>query len=277
VTGRRPPDNKLADKASDPSPKSQAEQQLHRRWTEAVASARCRQPIDARDGAARHTIAPLMPYDISNIVNQLESVADDWRDSHNANGYVEHYDVMRLITRARSAIERLAPPGSPYIEDARTAVKEHEQASDSWIAERLVAIVDALVADYRTGGLLAIAEIVHADLFDDFFQMAEDLLRNGYIGPAAVIAGSVLEEHVRKLAGKVGLPLSDDRGRAMGADQLAIGLRKSGTITEVQRKSLVAWYAIRNEAAHNVEPKIDPGELERTIDGVRSFVANHPA
>lgn len=81
--------------------------------------------------------------------------------------------------------------------------------------------------------------------------MSQGLLDSGYVGPAAVIAGSVLEEHLRKLAAKLALTLKNDRGRDISAETLGVDLRKAGAITEVQRKSVVAWYAIRNEAAHN--------------------------
>ncbi|MEA2250186.1 MAG: hypothetical protein QOG70_428 [Solirubrobacteraceae bacterium] len=107
--------------------------------------------------------------------------------------------------------------------------------------------------------------------------MSEGLLDSGYVGPAAVIAGSVLEEHLRKLAAKLALTLKNDRGRDISAETLGVDLRKAGAITEVQRKRVVAWYAIRNEAAHNVEHSIDRVDVERMIDGVRGFVARHPA
>jgi hypothetical protein len=111
-----------------------------------------------------------VPVDVDRVTKQLQSVVRDWHESHSTNGYLEDYDARRIMTRARAAIERLAPPGSPYAEDARGVLEKHETAADSWLADQLVAIVQALEEDYLSGGLAAVAEMVHADLFDDFWK-----------------------------------------------------------------------------------------------------------
>lgn len=48
-------------------------------------------------------------------------------------------------------------------------------------------------------------------------------------------------------------------------------------MTEVQRKSVTAWYAQRTEGAHGRAENLNDGEVERMIDGVRDFVTRHPA
>lgn len=218
-----------------------------------------------------------MALKVDRIVEQLDSVVDDWSDSHDARGFLEQYDVRRVMTRARAAIERFAPSGSPYAEDASDVMARGDTAADVWIAEQLVAIVAALRDDYRHGGLAAVEAMVHADLFDDFLEMSVGLLESGFVGPAAVIAGSVLEEHLRNLATIEGEVLIDDRGRPHNVERLGVLLRKASAITEVERKSVVAWYAIRNEAAHNIRHSIAGADVERMISGVRDFVGNHPA
>lgn len=125
--------------------------------------------------------------------------------------------------------------------------------------------------------MTAVEEIVHADLFDDFLDMANELLSKGFIGPAAVLSGTVLEEQLRKLAKKHDVSTVDEKGRAKSVDALGVELRKSDAITEVQRKSVTAWYAQRTEGAHGRPENLDVGEVERMIDGIRDFVARYPA
>lgn len=105
----------------------------------------------------------------------------------------------------------------------------------------------ALRDDYALGGLTAVEEIVHADLFDDFLDMAGELLSKGFTGPAAVLAGTVLEEQLRKLAAKHRLAVADEKGRPRSAESLSQDLRKVGVLTEVQRKSVIAWMKRNHE------------------------------
>ena len=50
-----------------------------------------------------------------------------------------------------------------------------------------------------SGYLLSVQELIHADVFADFPEMAQYLLGEGYKDSAAVLIGGVLEEHLRKL------------------------------------------------------------------------------
>jgi hypothetical protein len=73
------------------------------------------------------------------------------------------------------------------------------RSKDEEIEFRLQGVLRALRADYEAGRLQSFQELVHADLFSDFLEMAEYFLQEGYKDPAAVIAGGVLEQHLRKL------------------------------------------------------------------------------
>src|SRR5262245_22292526 len=121
------------------------------------------------------------------IVKLLSEIVTDFSDSANDNGYLGEYDAQRIATRARAAIGRYAPPRSSYEGDA--AEIGRELGNEEWRAKLLTAIVHALRDDYALGGLTAVQELVHADLFDDFLDMAAELLSKGFVGPAAALAG----------------------------------------------------------------------------------------
>jgi hypothetical protein len=208
------------------------------------------------------------------ITEQLSDVVDDYQRVSASE--MEDYDALRIATRARAAIRRCAPPGSAYEAEAKE-VDGGQGYSDQWRARQFVAIVHALRDDYGLGAFAAVEELVHADLFDDFLEMAGELLAKGFVGPAAVLAGTVLEEQLRKLADKHGLTCFDEKGRPRSVEVLGQDLRKAGVLTEVQRKSIAAWYAQRSEAAHGRTDGLHADDIERTIDGIRGFVARHPA
>jgi hypothetical protein len=71
----------------------------------------------------------------------------------------------------------------------------------------LQSILKVLREDYEAGYLQLFTELVHANLFCDFLEIAKYLLQEAYKDPAAVIAGGVLEQHLRKLCAKNGVAL----------------------------------------------------------------------
>jgi hypothetical protein len=77
--------------------------------------------------------------------------------------------------------------------------------------------------------LQSISELIHADIFADFLEMADYLLEQGYKDPAAVITGSVLEEHLRKLCDKNGIDTTQNN-RPKKADTLNSELASANVI-----------------------------------------------
>ena len=65
-----------------------------------------------------------------------------------------------------------------------------------------------------------IAGLIHAEVFADFLEMGDELSNKGYKDPAAVVAGSVLEEHLRKLAQRNEIPIEDEDGKPLKADRI---------------------------------------------------------
>src|ERR1044072_6184151 len=59
-------------------------------------------------------------------------------------------------------------------------------------------ILVAAKDDYEHGYLFETRALIEAEVFDDFLEQARHLLDNKYYGPAAVVAGSVLEDGLRK-------------------------------------------------------------------------------
>jgi hypothetical protein len=177
----------------------------------------------------------------------------------------------RLHTRCLSAIDRFAPPGSVYQKQA-----EEMRAPPSWVTD-LAQMLEALRDDYATGGMRSVAELVHASLFDDLLEMASELQLKGFHAPAAVLAGSVLEEHLRKLAAKHGISVRDARNRPKSVEALGVELVKAQIISEPRRKIIGGWYGQRTEGAHGRVENVVPDEVPRMIEGIRDFVANYPA
>jgi hypothetical protein len=100
--------------------------------------------------------------------------------------------------------------------------------------------------DEISGGWLFTAKgLVAAELFSDFISMAEHLLDEGYKDPAAVVCGSVLEEHLRKLCQKHSIPIErpDSKGKLIPvkASEMNDQLAKVSVYSKLDHKNVTAW------------------------------------
>ena len=173
-------------------------------------------------------------------------------------------------TRLAGVIERYAPQGSIYRAQADRALS---MGYDKFKVEPLAEVVRAFREDVDKGYVRSVEELIHGEVFEDFLEMAAELQSKNFHAAAAVIAGSVLEDHLRKLATKENVPVVGSSGRPRGVDALSQELVKAGVFTEPQRKILVGWYGQRTEGAHGRPENVIPEEVGRMIAGVRDFVA----
>jgi hypothetical protein len=183
-------------------------------------------------------------------------------------------DIIEVETALIATIERLSPSGSRYREAVQESiginVNYHAQ-----IARDAVGVLKALRADYVAGYLRSIEELIHADLFGDFLEMAAHLLKNKFKDAAAVITGSSLEAHLRQLANKAGVPVEDQEGRPLKAERINADLAKA-LYGKGDQKLVTAWLDLRNEAAHGHYENYDESQVRLMLDGVRDFIRRHP-
>ena len=107
--------------------------------------------------------------------------------------------------------------------------------------------------------------------------MADRLLTERHKDASAVIAGAVLEEHLRKLAQRNDVPAEDDAGRPTKADRLNADLRKADSYPALDEKSVAAWLDLRNKAAHAQYDDYRAEQVSLFIQGLRDFITRHPA
>lgn len=148
-------------------------------------------------------------------------------------------------------------------------------------AEGAKRLLQTVREDFQAGYLQSVKELINAEVFSDFIDMAEYLLTDGYKDPAAVLGGAVLEEHLRKLCDKNGISLTflDNKGdtRQKKASALNDDLTKAGVYTKVQQKNVTGWQGIRNEAAHGNFSAYNSEEVRLMLSGITAFIASLPA
>jgi len=184
--------------------------------------------------------------------------------------------TFEVVAGLLATIEAVAPPGSAYRTTAE-ARKDGYNASAYATLKPLKGILQSLREAYEKGYLETVQELIHANLFSDFLEMGEHLLSQGYKDAAAVIIGSVLEEHLRKLAGKNHVPPLLQNGTPKKADTLNGELRAADIYSGLDAKNVTGWLDLRNKAAHGKYAEFDSQQVKIMLAGVKHFVAMHPA
>lgn len=142
-----------------------------------------------------------------------------------------------------------------------------------------LAILEAVHAEFAGGWLVSIKSLVAGEIFADFLEMAEHLLDSGYKDPAAVIAGGVLEEHLRQLCVKTEIETERDEGGRLvpkKADALNSDLTKASVYGKLDQKSVTSWLDLRNKAAHGKYSEYERAQVELMIKGVTDFLLRNP-
>ncbi len=185
------------------------------------------------------------------------------------------------ITRYASAIDRLAPPRSRYHKMADDALTRHDPPRNSrQTAERLKAILYALKEDLNESLLRSTEELIHSDLLSDFLEMAIRLIEDGFKDPAAVLAGTVLAEHLRRMCGKYEIELGQERdGKTFpkNVESMIEDLYSFQVFPSDRQRALKAWNKIRIKALLGEKEAFTTEQVINMISGMRTFIADYPA
>jgi hypothetical protein len=174
-------------------------------------------------------------------------------------------------TACLSFIDRLYGSEHPHFKQF-TDKTEHNYVSNS---EQGIAILSAIRAEIAGGWLFNVKGLVAAEVFSDFLEMAEHLLEGGYKDPAAIMIGSVLEEHLRQLCLNKAIQVEEERdGRMVAhkADRLNADLAKAEMYTKLDQKLITAWLDLRNNAAHGKYDAYTPEQVKQLLAGVTEFM-----
>lgn len=138
-----------------------------------------------------------------------------------------------------------------------------------------ISILTAIKNEIQQGWLISIKNLITAEVFSDFLEMSQHLLETGYKDPAAVMIGSVLEEHLRQLCIKNNIELTFQSGedfKQKKADVLNADLTKKTVYNSLEQKSVTAWLDLRNKAAHGHYDKFVIGQVNEMYTGVLGFL-----
>lgn len=204
---------------------------------------------------------------------KFEELREKAKESNLSGGTITVDSICEFITGTRAAITRIAGENSAYMAELEAArATKHSIGSH---AIRIAGIIRQLKQDLGDGYLSSTRELLHAETFADFLEMAAHLLSGGYKDAAAVIAGSSLEVHLRNLAAKHSLSV-ELNWKPKKADQLNSELASASAYSKLDQKNVTAWLDLRNKAAHGHYQEYSITQVELLVSQIRDFMTRIP-
>jgi hypothetical protein len=187
--------------------------------------------------------------------------------------YVDSGALAGFRAAGLSFLHNAFGPKHPFYTDFDKAV---EGRNFFTTARRGREILVAAKAEVEGGWNQRLRTLVSAEIFADFLDMADYLLGQHYKDAAAVMIGGVLEEHLRQLCRRTGLPVEtvrDGKPVPKKADALNAELANAGVYNRLDQKCVSAWLDLRNKAAHGRYDEYTEGQVSTMRDAVSDFMA----
>lgn len=179
---------------------------------------------------------------------------------------VDEEQLSEWTVKAKSLIAKACGDEGQHLNAFEAAQTPRGFDSSYDRLKRIRPIFLAAKDDFQGGYLTSVKNLVQAELFDSELDQARELLSSGYKGPAAVVAGVVIETALRDLC--------DQNGIAHGKlDKMNADLAKAGIYNKLQQKRITALADIRNSAAHGDWTSFTDQDVTEMIRDVESFLA----
>jgi HEPN domain-containing protein len=134
-----------------------------------------------------------------------------------------------------------------------------------------IGVLRALKEDLEKGFLTSVKDLVIAEVFTDFLDMAEHLLENGYKDAAAFLIGAVLENALRKIAERHNVTVKNNDD----INSLNTKLADQGVYNRIIQQQIQTWKRIRDAAAHGRFNEYNADQVKLMLEGVRIFLGEY--
>jgi hypothetical protein len=190
--------------------------------------------------------------------------------------YVDTGKQKEFRVASLSFIESVYGKDHPHF----TELHRMPETSTPRDAEYGLGVLGAIRGEIAAGWLSTVKGLVMAEVFANYIEMAQYLLESNYKDAAAVIVGSTLEEHLRQLCRRNGLPVTrpkNGKDVPLAADQVNADLTKANVYSMLDQKNVIAWLDLRNHAAHGEYNLYNAEQVRGMIAGVIEFMTRVPA
>lgn len=197
------------------------------------------------------------------------------RDQHGVEYWVGSASVPEYhawLSSIANLIDIISPQSGAYRSQVQKILAHEDmpRGIPSMVVQQMYGVLKGAKADWDAGTLRRLEFVVAAATFDDFLDHAALYHKGAKKVEASVLASAVLEDAVKKIAGKAAIPTS---GQSL--EQLIEALVDAEVFTSVKAKRIKSWSSVRNHALHAEWESFDIKDVGVMIEGVRELLDSH--
>jgi hypothetical protein len=186
-----------------------------------------------------------------------------------------HTDTSRQkawLTAAQNAVQLVCTSrSSPYrVHSQRIFDRPPTEGLIDILVSDMAALLKRLLEDIEGGLLTTVENHAIAVTFDDFLDHGAEYLKHDRKNEAAVIAGIVFEDTIRRISRVLEIP---ENGVAL--ETLISELTKQNVLTALKAKRARASAGLRTSAAHARWEEIQLSDVNPVIEFTRELMAAH--
>lgn len=179
-------------------------------------------------------------------------------------------DIRAFLVAGAAEVVRIAGKESEFARQLIPPPRDLSQHLPSmpFVPGATLGVLRALRDAVAGGHLEQLAVRIRGALHDDMLQQAAELLEGNYFVAAAVVAGGVLENHLRQLCATRGL---QPQGNGINAFDAA--LRRSDVYSQPMSRQVQMVADVRNHAAHGQYDRVRQQDVDDVLRFVRRLLA----
>ncbi|WP_437905173.1 hypothetical protein WME95_43845 [Sorangium sp. So ce327] len=147
-----------------------------------------------------------------------------------------------------------------------TELERKQPAFKYSLVDEMFGVLGSAADAWERGYVFEMKHLVEAEVEASLMDQAEELLDKRYYQPAAVLAGSVLEQHLRSMCSSHGVDTHGPNGKPLTLEPLNLALCKAGAYDTNTQKHITSLGGIRNSAAHDAKATAE--EARRIVQEV---------
>ncbi|MHA2855492.1 hypothetical protein ACXZ7E_15960 [Paenibacillus lautus] len=182
------------------------------------------------------------------------------------------HSAQAWLSSCCNLIQMLAPKDSFHFRESNNLM-EHElmkHGIHTLIFSKMMGLFLSTYIEWSKGTLGQIEYIVAAETFDEFLDHSFNYHKANKKIEASILASSVLEDTVKKIAIKNNLKV-----KGVSLQPLIESLIDAGVLNQVKGKRIKAYAGIRNKALHAEWDEFDIRDVGEMIKGIKELIERY--